>query len=166
MSRVVTLKPSRAPRLAVPEGKPRLADVLLVEDNEGDARLTREALAESGLRGLLYVARDGEDALDFLKRRGRHAGAVRPDLVLLDLTLPRVEGREVLRQIKQDADLAPIPVVILTGSVSPKVVDECYALGANSFIQKPVALDAFVALMARFERYWLETSRLPPKGKP
>lgn len=144
----------------------RLADILLVEDNEGDARLTREALAECGLRGLVYVARDGAEALDFLRRKGRFADAVRPDLVLLDLTLPKVEGREVLRQAKSDPAISSIPIVVLTGLASDKVVEECYALGANSFVKKPATLDAFVALMERFERYWLETTRLPPKGKP
>lgn len=145
-------------------GKSRLVDILLVDDNEGDARLTREALAESGIRGLLYVARDGQDALDFLHRRGRHAAAVRPDLVLLDLSLPRVDGREVLRRVKSDASLASIPVIVLTGSGTEKDVAEAYALGANSFVTKPRDLDEFVALMTRFERYWLEACRLPPKG--
>lgn len=144
--------------------KSRLVDILLVDDNEGDARLTREALAESGIRGLLYVARDGEDALDFLHRRGRHADAVRPDLVLLDLSLPRVDGREVLRRVKSDPSLASIPVIVLTGSDSEKDVADTYALGANSFVRKPRDLKTFVALMARFERYWLEASRFPPKG--
>ena len=139
---------------------PRPVEILLVEDNEGDVRLTREALREGHLRNNLHVVGDGERALDFLFRRGDYVGVPRPDLILLDLNLPRKDGREVLQDIKQDEALRHIPVVILSTSQSEQDVARSYRLGANAFVTKPVDIDRFFAVIRSLEQFWLDTARL------
>lgn len=138
-------------------------NILLVEDNPGDVRLTREALQESDLEVSLQVARDGEEALEVLQRRGQHSNAQRPDLVLLDLNLPRMDGREVLARIRGDADLRRIPVVVLTVSTAEEDVLRSYDLAANCFISKPIELEQFVRVVRSIEEFWFATVRLPPK---
>ena len=135
--------------------------ILLVEDSPGDVNLTREALREARVANELNVVSDGVEALDYLNRRGDHAGAVRPDLMLLDLNLPRKDGREVLAEIKQDPSLARIPVVVLTSSSAEADIHRSYDLHANAYITKPVAFDAFLAALKSFEGFWLEIVRLP-----
>ncbi|HKI55801.1 MAG TPA: response regulator [Trueperaceae bacterium] len=136
-------------------------DILLVEDSPGDVRLTREALAEGKLKNRLHVAEDGEQALAFLRRDGGYAEAPRPDLILLDLNLPRVDGREVLAQIKADHDLKRIPVVVLTTSSADEDVLRVYDLAANCYITKPVDLDQFMRVVRSIEEFWLTVVRLP-----
>jgi chemotaxis family two-component system response regulator Rcp1 len=142
--------------------EPRAVEILLVEDNEGDVRLTREALREGHLRNRLHVVGDGERALDFLYRRGEYADAPRPDLILLDLNLPRRDGREVLADIKNDASLKRIPVVVLTTSRSEEDLVRMYNLHANCFITKPVDFDQFIQVVKTIENFWFTIVVLPP----
>ena len=139
-------------------------DILLVEDNPDDVELTRLAFAEAGEPHRLHVVSDGAEAVDYLLRRGRHAAreaADLPALVLLDLNLPRLDGREVLQAIRADDTTRRLPVVILTTSSEPSDVERAYALGANSYIQKPVEFDRFVEVVRQVGRYWLAIN-LPP----
>ncbi len=138
-------------------------DILLVEDNPGDVRLTREALEESPLDIELHVVRDGVEAMAFLRREGAHADAQRPDLVLLDLNLPRMDGREVLARIRADRELRRLPVVILTVSTAEEDVLRSYDLAANCYISKPIDLDEFVTVVRSIERFWFQTVKLPPR---
>lgn len=138
------------------------AKVLLVEDNEGDVRLTREALKEGNLAVELSVARDGVEALDFLRRRGAFSNAVQPDLILLDLNLPRKDGREVLREIKQDPTLLRIPVTVLTTSDAEEDIVRMYDLRVNCYITKPVDMEQFVKIVRLIEEFWFTTVTLPP----
>jgi CheY-like chemotaxis protein len=140
-------------------------EILLVEDNPGDVRLTVEALKEGKVLNHLSVAMDGTEALAFLRREGPYANAPRPDLVLLDLNLPKKDGREVLAEIKQDADLKRIPVVILTTSKAEQDILKTYDLHANCFITKPVDLDQFITVVKAVEDFWLTVVRLPPDGE-
>ena len=140
-----------------------LVEILLVEDNEGDVRLTREALNEGRIRNRLSVVNDGEQALAFLRRTGAHADAPRPDLILLDLNLPRLDGREVLAEIKADPDLKQIPVVVLTSSRAEQDLLRAYDLHANCFISKPVAFEEFIDVVRSIEDFWLTIVVLPPK---
>lgn len=140
----------------------RPVEILLVEDNEGDVRLTREALREGHLRNRLHVVEDGEKALDFLFRRGSYSDAPRPDLILLDLNLPRRDGREVLAEIKADASLKRIPVVVLTTSRAEEDLARSYDLHANCFITKPVAFDQFIQVVKTIENFWFTIVVLPP----
>ena len=142
-------------------GHSKIIDILLVEDSPGDVRLTREALAEGKIRTNLHVASDGEQALDFLYRRGAFADAVRPDLIMLDLNLPRVDGREVLADIKADEGLRRIPVVVLTTSAADEDVHRVYGLNANCYIVKPVDFDQFMRVVRSIEDFWLTVVRLP-----
>lgn len=137
-------------------------EILLVEDNPGDYRLTKEALKEGKVYNNLYWAKDGFEALDFLKRRGVHASAPRPDIILLDLNLPRKDGREVLSEIKSDDDLRAIPVVILTTSKAEEDVLRSYDLHANCYVTKPVDLDKFIVVVQSIDRFWLTVVTLPP----
>jgi len=137
------------------------ADVLLVEDSAAEARLAREALMETRFAVRLHVASDGVEAMEFLRRQGVHHAAPRPKLVLLDLNLPRKDGREVLRDIKADDDLRRIPVVILTTSQAPSDISRAYELYANCYIQKPLELDGFIEIVKSIHRYWLQTAELP-----
>jgi len=139
-------------------------DILLVEDNPGDERLTREALKEGKVYSNLYWVKDGVEAMDFLRRKGRHAGAVRPDIVLLDLNLPKKDGREVLEEIKTDEDLKRIPVVVLTTSKAEEDVLRTYNLHANCYVTKPVDLEKFIVVVKSIDRFWLTVVTLPPNG--
>lgn len=138
--------------------------ILLVEDNPGDVHLTREALEEGPGDSVLHVVDNGEKGLQFLRREGEFADAVRPDLILLDLNLPRVKGKEVLEQIKTDPSLCSIPVVILTSSEAPMDVSDAYRLHANCYVAKPANLDRYFELIQTLEKFWLETVLLPPAG--
>ena len=136
-------------------------DILLVEDNPGDARLAQEALKDSKIQNVLHIARDGVEAMDFLHRRGRYEGMPRPDLVLLDLNLPRKDGREVLGEIKTHDDLKRIPVVILTTSRDEEDVLRSYDLHANCYITKPIDLQQFIKVVHSIEDFWLTIVKLP-----
>jgi CheY-like chemotaxis protein len=139
----------------------RSAEILLVEDNPGDVRLTIEALRDSKVQNQLNVVRDGVEALSFLRREGAFVNAVRPDLILLDLNLPRKDGREVLAEIKGDASLRTIPVVILTTSRAEQDVLRSYELQANCYITKPVDLEQFMTVVRSIEDFWLTIVTLP-----
>lgn len=136
-------------------------EILLVEDNPGDVRLMRELLAEVKVRNNLHVASDGVEAMDFLQRRNRHAQAVRPDLILLDLNLPRKGGLEVLKEIKGDENLKRIPVVVLTISQSDEDIVKSYNLYANCYVAKPVDVQQFLNVVKSIEDFWLTIVRLP-----
>lgn len=138
--------------------------VLLVEDSPGDVRLTQEAFRDSVLDIRLHVAIDGIEAMDFLSREGAHADAPRPDLILLDLNLPKMDGREVLARIKQDEGLKTIPTVILTTSEAEKDIVTSYQLQANCYLSKPVALDAFENLVKSISDFWFTKVKLPHRG--
>lgn len=144
---------------------PQPIDILLVEDNEADVRLTEEVLTDSKVRNQLMVANDGVEALQCLRQQGRFKNSPRPDLVLLDLNLPRKDGREVLAEIKADKDLKTIPVVVLTTSKAEEDILRTYNLHANCYITKPVDLDQFVTVVRYIEDFWLAIVRLPPNGK-
>ena len=141
----------------------RPIEVLLVEDSPGDVRLTQEAFRDANGAITLHVACDGVEAMRFLRRQGEHAGSPRPDLILLDLNLPRMDGREVLAHIKDDDDLKTIPTVILTTSESEVDIVKSYQLQANCYLCKPVQLEAFEALVKSINDFWLTTVYLPPK---
>lgn len=143
------------------ESPGRPIEILLVEDNPGDVRLTIEALKEGKVSNRLSVARDGVEALAFLRREGAHGSAPRPDLILLDLNLPRRDGREVLAEIKADARLRRIPVVVLTTSKAEEDILRTYDLHANCYINKPVDLDQFISVVRSIDDFWLSVVRLP-----
>lgn len=140
-------------------GKP--IDILLIEDNPGDVRLTQEAFKEGKIRNNFYVVRDGEQALDFLFKRKEYTDVPRPDIILLDLNLPKRDGREVLEVIKQDENTRQIPVVILTTSKAEEDILKTYNLHANCFISKPVELEEFIRVVKSIEDFWLTVVRLP-----
>ena len=142
----------------------RPIEILLVEDNPGDVRLTQEALKEGKVRNNLYIAQDGVEALAYLQRDGEFSEAVRPDLILLDLNLPRMDGRELLAKIKADDILKRIPIVILTTSKDEADIIKTYELHANCFISKPVDLDQFMVVVKAIEDFWMTIVRLPPNG--
>ena len=139
----------------------RPIELLLVEDSEPDVRLTMEALREAKVRNRLSVVEDGVEALAFLRREGRYADAPRPDLILLDLNLPRMDGRQVLDEIKNDQSLKSIPVVILTTSKSEEDVLRAYKLHANCYITKPVDFNRFMEVVQSIEDFWLTVVTLP-----
>jgi len=139
----------------------RPVQILLVEDNPGDVGLTLEALKEATLPNKLTVVKNGADALSLLRRQGQHAGAARPDLILLDLNLPKKDGRKVLAEIKGDDNLKRIPVVILTTSEDEQDVLESYNLHANCYIVKPLDLDRFITVVKSIEDFWLRIVVLP-----
>ena len=141
----------------------RPIEILLVEDNPGDVRLTQEALKDSKVSNKLYVVEDGVEALDFLYRRAAYVDFPRPDLILLDLNLPRKNGREVLEEIKQDPFLKMIPVVILTTSQAEEDVVRAYSLHANCYITKPVDFSQFTKIVRTIEDFWLTIVTLPPR---
>ncbi len=136
-------------------------DLLLVEDNPGDVRLTQEALRETTIPVHLSVATDGVEAIDFLRRRGKFREAPRPELILLDLNLPRKSGREVLSEIKGDPVLRSIPVVVMTTSTAEQDINKAYALNANCYITKPLDLDQFLSVIRSIEDFWLTRATLP-----
>ena len=136
-------------------------EILLVEDNPADVRLTIEALREGKMKNRLTVVQDGEEALAFLHRKGKHADAPRPDMVLLDLNLPRIDGREVLARMKSDPSLRRIPVVILTTSKAEEDILRTYDLHANCYVTKPMDLDQFIAVVKSIDDFWLTVVKLP-----
>ncbi|GEM86918.1 response regulator [Meiothermus granaticius] len=138
-----------------------IIEILLVEDNAGDVQLTREAFEEAKVRNRLHVVSDGVEALQFLRQEGRFAGQPRPDLVLLDLNLPRKGGLEVLTEIKQDPELRQVPVVVLTTSQAEADITQSYNRYANAYISKPVDLDKFLEVVRSLEHFWLAVVRLP-----
>ena len=140
-------------------GKP--IEILLIEDNAGDARLAMEALREAKVQNHLSWVADGTEALSYLRREGKHAAAPRPDLMLLDLNLPRVDGRQVLAEIKADPRLKRIPVVVLTTSQAEEDILRAYNLNANCYISKPVDLDQFIKVVRSIEDFWLTIVKLP-----
>lgn len=146
--------------LSPTRGRP--VKILLVEDNPGDIRLTREALKEGKVLNDLYVAQDGIEAMAFLRREGAYADLPRPDVVLLDLNLPKKDGHEVLAEIKSDPDLKSIPVVVLTTSSSDEDILKTYELHANCYITKPVDLEQFITVVQSVEDFWFTIVRLPP----
>lgn len=139
----------------IPRGQP--VEVLLVEDNPGDVRLTQEALRDAKVRSNLHVANDGVEAMAFLRR----SDVPRPDVILLDLNLPKMSGREVLEQIKGDAVLRDIPVVVLTTSQAEQDIEESYRLRANAFVTKPVGLQQFFTVVQSIQHFWFEIVKLP-----
>lgn len=141
------------------DGRP--IEILLVEDNPGDVRLTREALRDGIVQNNLSVTEDGVEALAFLRRQGKYADAPRPGLILLDLNLPRKDGRQVLAEIKSDPALRTIPVIILTTSANEEDILNAYRLHANAYIQKPVDLDQFLRVVQVLEDFWLTLAMLP-----
>ena len=141
----------------------RPAEILLVEDNPGDVELTREALGDSKVSNNLHVVRDGVEAMQFLRRQGAYASSVRPDLILLDLNLPKKDGREVLADIKADEDLRIIPVVVLTTSKADEDILRSYQHHVNSYIAKPLDFAGFIKVVQSIENFWFSVVVLPPK---
>ena len=141
--------------------KQKTINLLLVEDNPADVRLTEEALKEGRVPISLSVATDGVEAVDFVFRRGRHRNAPRPDLILLDLNLPRKSGREVLSEIKGDPELKQIPILVMTTSTAEQDVARAYSLNANCYIAKPVELAEFISVVQSIEDFWLTRVSLP-----
>ncbi|MFE2977231.1 response regulator [Streptomyces sp. NPDC059258] len=139
-------------------------EVLLVEDDPGDELMTREAFEDNKIRNTLHVVRDGQEALDFLYRRGGYTEAPRPDLVLLDLNLPKYDGRQVLEQIKGDPELSLIPVVVLTTSSAEEDILRSYKLHANAYVTKPVDLDQFIAAVRQIDEFFVTVVRLPGRA--
>jgi len=140
----------------------RPIEILLVEDSPGDVRLTQEALVESKVNNKLNVVVDGEEAMQYLRQKGKYSDVLLPDLILLDLNLPRKDGREVLKEIKQDPGLKKIPVVILTTSRSEQDIIKTYESHANCYISKPVDLEEFLRVVRSINDFWLTIVRLPP----
>ncbi|MEW5743943.1 MAG: response regulator [Nitrospirota bacterium] len=141
----------------------RMIEVLLVEDNPGDVRLMQEALKEAKVVNHLTIATDGEEAMSFLRREGRFSSAPQPDVILLDLNLPKKDGREVLSEIKEDPALKHIPVVVVTTSKAEEDILRSYNLHANCYITKPVDLDQFIKVVKSIENFWFSIVKLPPK---
>ena len=140
-------------------------ELLLVEDNPGDVRLTEEALREGRVYNKIHMVDDGVEALAFLRREGRYANAHRPDLILLDLNLPKKDGREVLAEIKADKSLKLIPVVVLTTSEAEQDILRAYNLHANCYVTKPLDLDQFMSVLKSIENFWLTVVKLPHDGE-
>lgn len=139
-------------------------EVLLVEDDPGDVLMTQEAFEEHKVRNKLTVVQDGEEAMAYLRREGPHADAARPDLILLDLNLPRVDGRQVLQAIKEDPELRQIPVVVLTTSQADEDILRSYSLHANAYVTKPVDFDSFIAVVRQIDEFFVSVVKLPPRG--
>lgn len=141
----------------------KLADILLVEDNIGDIELTKIAFEEAKFRNNLHIARDGEEALDFLLKQNGNEDAPTPDIILLDLNLPRTGGREVLETIKNNPEFKRIPIIVLTSSQANKDILESYDLHANCYIVKPVNAEKFISVVQRVENFWVDIVCLPPR---
>jgi two-component system, chemotaxis family, response regulator Rcp1 len=144
-------------------GPVRPVDILLVEDNPGDTRLIQEALRDGKILNQLSTVADGQAAMDFLHKQGRYAQARRPELILLDLNLPRKDGREVLREVKTDPNLRSIPIVIITSSPVEEDILKSYNAHANCYITKPLDLHKFITVVKSIEDFWLSIVKLPPK---
>jgi CheY-like chemotaxis protein len=151
-------------RTSAPADWGRPLEILLVEDNPGDVLLTREALRGAKLLNRLAVASNGEEALAMLRRDGVHANAARPDLVLLDLNLPRLSGLEVLTAIRTDPELASLPVVMLTSSAAERDVGDSYVLGVNCYVTKPVDIEQFLNVVRSVEQFWFSVVTLPSRA--
>ena len=147
----------------VDENRP--VEILLVEDNPGDERLTREALKEGKVYSNLHWVKDGVEAMEFLRRQGKYRSVPRPDIILLDLNLPKRDGREVLHDIKNDDELKRIPVVVLTTSKAEEDVLRTYNLHANCYVTKPVDLEKFIVVVKSIDAFWLTVVTLPPNGQ-
>lgn len=143
----------------------RPVEILLVEDNEGDIGLVEEVFEEGRINNNLNITEDGEEAMEFLRREGEFTNAPHPDLILLDLNLPRKDGREVLEEIKEDENLRRIPVVVLTTSKAEKDILKSYDMHANSYITKPVNFDQFIKVVKSIEDFWLEVVKLPEEQR-
>jgi two-component system, chemotaxis family, response regulator Rcp1 len=141
----------------------RLIDILVVEDNAGDARLIREVLNDSKIFNSLYIVNDGVEAMDFLRNKKKYKTAPKPDLIILDLNLPRKDGREVLDEIKTDGELKHIPIVIMTISQAEEDILKSYNLHANCYITKPIDLNQFIKVVKSIEDFWFSIVKLPPK---
>ena len=139
----------------------RAIDVLLIEDDPGDILLTREAFEHHKIRNTLRVAHDGQEGLDFLYQRGRHQDAPKPDLILLDLNLPKYDGRQLLQQIKSDPELCHIPIVVLTTSAAEEDILHSYQLHANAYVTKPVGFDNFMNVIRQIDEFFVQVVRLP-----
>lgn len=142
-------------------GKP--IEIFIVEDNEGDVGLIEEVFEEAKIKSDIHVAEDGEEAMLYLRGEGKFSGFPRPDLILLDLNLPKKDGREVLREIKEDKSLHSIPVIVLTTSNAEKDILEAYNLHANAYVTKPLDFDQFIKVVGSIENFWLEIVNLPSK---
>jgi len=143
----------------------RPIEILLVEDNPGDVRLTREIFKAARIRNIIHTVEDGVEAMEYLRNQGKYADEARPDLILLDLNLPRKDGREVLAEIKSDDELKRIPIVVLTISKAEEDILKTYSLHANCYITKPVDLDQFIKVVASIEDFWLSVVKLPSGTK-
>lgn len=141
----------------------RMIDILMVEDSSSDVRLTKEAFKDAKVLNKMSVVMDGEEALRFLRREGGYADSPRPDLILLDLNLPKKDGREVLKELKADPDLKRIPVVVLTTSDDEKDILRAYDMHVNAYVTKPVNLDQFIRIIEAIDDFWLSVVKLPPK---
>lgn len=144
--------------------KYKMIEILLIEDNPGDVRLTKEALKECKIANKLHVALDGIEAINFLSKKGKFNNSPRPDVILLDLNLPKKDGREVLAEIKQDKDLRRIPVVVLTTSKSEEDIIKTYNLHANCYISKPIGMEQFIKVVKSIGDFWFSIVKLPPDG--
>jgi CheY-like chemotaxis protein len=144
--------------------EPSAIEVLLVEDDPGDVLMTQEAFEEHKVHNRLNIVNDGVDALAYLRREGEYADAARPDLILLDLNLPRMDGREVLSKIKNDHSLRQIPVVVLTTSQADEDVLRSYQLHANAYVTKPVDFERFIAVVRQIDEFFVSVVKLPPRG--
>ena len=139
-------------------------EILLVEDDPGDVLMTQEAFEEHKVRNRLTVVSDGAEALSYLRREGRYADAVRPDLILLDLNLPRRDGREVLAEVKKDEELGRIPIVVLTTSAADEDIMRSYQLHANAYVTKPVDFDRFIDVIRQIDQFFVSVVKLPPRA--
>src|SRR5919199_1774662 len=144
----------------------RLIEILLIEDDAGDIDLTMEALEDSKLQLNLNVVRDGVEAIAYLRREGEYVNSIRPDLILLDLNLPRKDGREVLQDIKSDHNLRLIPVVVLTTSDADEDIFKSYNLGANCYVSKPLGIEEFIKIVMSIQDFWFTIVKLPPRNSP
>ncbi len=143
------------------QGKP--VEILLAEDNPGDVKLTRKALERGQIANNLHVVEDGVEALAYLRQEGEHADARRPDLILLDLDMPRKDGKEVLRELRDHDGLRRIPVVVMTSSAAEEDIAKSYDLNANAYLTKPVDFDGFLDVVGRIEEFWLTVVKIPPE---
>ncbi|AFD24029.1 response regulator [Deinococcus gobiensis] len=146
----------------MPDSRPHV-EILLVEDSEPDILLTQEAFAEAQVRNRLHVARDGDEAIEFLRRQGQYAQVPRPDVILLDINMPRKNGLEVLAELKADPELASIPVLMLTTSQADTDISDAYARHASGYVIKPVGFENFLDAIRAFENFWLTFVRFPPR---